>query len=184
MKGKKYYCYVDETGQDSEGKIFIVAVVVPEDRENFESFVSEAEVSSGKGKFKWGRADKIKRLSYLKSILQQKKFPFKSFYSMYLGTKEYKSATILTIAKSISAIDNYFKCEFTVLVDALNEKDQRYYGSQLRRLKLPVRKIRGIKKDENSSLIRFTDSLCGFVRDVKENNLENGKSMVNLITEV
>lgn len=138
MKGKKYYCYVDETGQDSEGTIFIVAVVVP----------------------------------------------VKSFYSVYLGTKEYKSSTILTIAKAISSIENYSDCEFTVLVDALSEKDQRYYGSQLRRLKLPVRKIRGIRKDENSAIIRLADSLCGFVRDIKENNLEDNRGMVNLITEV
>lgn len=184
MKGKKYYCYVDETGQDSEGVIFIVAVVVPEDRDDLEGFVLETEESSGKGKFKWGRADKRKRLSYLKSVLQQKKFPFKSFYSVYLGTKEYKSSTILTIAKVISSINNYFDCEFTVLVDALNEKDQRYYGSQLRRLKIPIRKIRGIRKDENSAIIRFADSLCGFVRDVKENNLESDKNIINLITEV
>lgn len=184
MNGKKYYCYVDETGQDSQGAIFIVAVVVPEDRENLESFVLKIEGSSGKGKFKWGRADKEKRLSYLKSVLQQKKFPFKSFYSIYLGTKEYKSSTILTIAKVISSINNYSNCEFTVLVDALNEKDQRYYGSQLRRLKIPVRKIRGIRKDENSAIIRLADSLCGFVRDVKENNLKGSQNIVNLITEV
>ncbi len=184
MTGKKYYCYIDETGQDSQGKIFIVAVVIPEDRDNFESFVLEVEKTSGKGKFKWGRADKVKRLSYLRSILQQKKFPFKSFYSMYSETKEYKSSTILTIAKAISSINNYHECEFTVLVDALNDKDQRYYGSQLHRLKLPVKKIRGIRKDENSAVIRFADSLCGFVRDVKENNQEDGSSMVESIMEV
>lgn len=26
MPGKKLYCYVDETGQDTEGKLFIVSM--------------------------------------------------------------------------------------------------------------------------------------------------------------
>jgi len=27
---KKYYCYIDETGQDTQGKIFIVSVIITE----------------------------------------------------------------------------------------------------------------------------------------------------------
>ncbi|MDO8515500.1 MAG: hypothetical protein Q7S14_03290 [bacterium] len=166
----KYYCFVDETGQDTMGKMFIVSVVVPETREELESYVLKAEVESGKGKLKWGRADKNKRLVYLEKIITQRKFPLKIYFSSYENTKEYKSSTILTIAKAISTVKNNKDSEFTVLVDGLNEKDQRYYGSQLRRLNFTIRKIRGVRKDENDVLIRLADSICGFIRDYKESN--------------
>jgi len=32
MASKKLYCYVDETGQDTKGDIFVVTVVVPENK--------------------------------------------------------------------------------------------------------------------------------------------------------
>ena len=56
-------------------------------------------------------------------------------------------AAALTIVKAIKCredADNMKETVFTVLVDGLNEKDQRYYGSLLRDLGLHPRKIRGV----------------------------------------
>lgn len=50
------YCYVDETGQDSLGDMFIVSVVVPEDRDGLLDYLIELEIKTGRGKVKWGRA--------------------------------------------------------------------------------------------------------------------------------
>ena len=47
-----------------------------------------------------------------------------------------------------------------------------------------IRKIRGIRKDENSAIVRLADSLCGFVRDVKESNCEGNRGIINIIKEV
>jgi hypothetical protein len=57
-----------------------------------------------------------------------------------------------------------------ILVDALSEKDQRFYGSQLHKLGIPSKKVKGIKRDESDALIRLADSICGFLRDVIEEN--------------
>ncbi|RJR14850.1 hypothetical protein C4579_03575 [Candidatus Microgenomates bacterium] len=165
---KKLYCYVDETGQDTEGDIFIVSVVVPKDRDTLLSYLEQVEIRSGKGKFKWGRARPVKRLSYLKTVLSQKKFPFKIYYSLYKNTKEYKTLTILTIAKTVQSIPVYKQYKFMIYVDGLGEKDQRFYGAQLHQLNIPSRRIKGIKRDESNALIRFADSMCGFLRDLTE----------------
>lgn len=170
----KFYCYVDETGQDTKGDIFVVSVVVPDNRDRLLSYLEKLETQSEKHRLKWGRAHPEKRLTYLEGILSQKKYSLIIYYSVYRSTKEYKNCTVLTIAKAIHAIMDFQKKEFTVLIDGLNEKDQRYYGFQLHRLGIPTRKVRGIRKDENDALVRLADAICGFVRDVLEK--EKGKA--------
>ena len=43
---KKLYCYVDETGQDTEGDIFIVTVVVPENRDGVLEYLGRIEIQN------------------------------------------------------------------------------------------------------------------------------------------
>jgi hypothetical protein len=48
---QKLYCYVDETGQDTGGQIFIVAVVVTgEERDDLLTLCEQLEKVSGKDK--------------------------------------------------------------------------------------------------------------------------------------
>lgn len=175
----KFYCYVDETGQDTEGDIFIVSVVVPENRDEILQYLEEVEQQSGKGKFKWGRARADKRLQYLETILQQRKYPLRIYYSVYKETKEYKTSTIITIVKAIQAIRNYKRYKFVISVDGLGAKDQRFYGSQIHKLGIPSRKVKGVKRDESNALIRLADSMCGFIRDVLEKE-DDGKKLQSL----
>ncbi|MEO8395960.1 MAG: hypothetical protein ABI700_23395 [Chloroflexota bacterium] len=52
---QKIYCYVDENGQETNGRIFVVAVVVIDgDPQAVAAQCEEFEHMSGKGKFKWG----------------------------------------------------------------------------------------------------------------------------------
>lgn len=172
MDKTKLYCYVDETGQDTQGHLFIVSVIILENREVMAQYLSKLERRTGKGRLKWGRADLEKRLCYLDEIFTQKSYPLKIYYSMYNSTKEYRDATVFTIAKSIKNEESAKNTLFTVLVDGLNERDQRYYGTQLRNMGLHPRKIRGVRNDENDALIRLADSICGFIRDIKEDENE------------
>lgn len=50
----------------------------------------------------------------------------------------------------------------------MGEKDRRYYGSELHKLGIPSREVKGVKREQSNALIRLADSLCGFVRDVIE----------------
>lgn len=180
MASRKIYCYVDETGQDSEGRIFIVTIVVPKNRDELLQYLESVEIQSGKEKFKWGKADPDKRLRYLETILSQKKYPLKIYYSLYKETKEYKTSTIIAIVKAIQAIKDYKRHKFVISVDGLGEKDQRFYGSQIHRLGIPSRTVRGVRRDESNALIRLTDCICGFIRDVVEGKEKDKKKLVSL----
>jgi len=90
MTVKKLYCYVDETGQDTQGKLFVVSVVVSSnERDELLKLCEEIEKESGKGKFKWGKAEKKLRLDYLKRIFKTKIFKGKLRYSVFRDTKDY-----------------------------------------------------------------------------------------------
>lgn len=168
MASKKLYCYVDETGQDTQGDIFIVAVVVPENRDEVLEYLEKVERQSGKGKFKWGRAEPKKRLQYIETVLNQRKYPLKIYFSFYGNTKEYKTLTILTIFKALQSIKDFKNQKFIISVDALGEKDRRFYGSELHKLGIPSRQVKGVQREESNSLIRLADSVCGFIRDIIE----------------
>ena len=72
---KKLYCYVDENGQDTEGRIFIVSVVVMGDkRDELLRFCEKLEQESGKGKFKWGKAKHKLRLEYVRRVFTNSRF--------------------------------------------------------------------------------------------------------------
>lgn len=88
MSSNKFYCYVDETGQDTAGGIFIVTVVIPGNRDEILEHLEKIEAQSGKEKFKWGKADPNKRFSYIETILNQRKISFKNllfFLQKYQG---------------------------------------------------------------------------------------------------
>jgi len=177
MNSKKLYCYVDETGQDTEGDIFVVSVVIPKNRDELLTYVEDIETKSGKGKFKWGRARPDARYRYMEIILSQKKYPVKVCFSYYKDTKEYKALTIMTIFKAIKSVKNYKQQKFIIYVDALGKKDKRYYGSELHKMGIPSKQVKGITRDQSNALIRLADSFCGFIRDVLTE--ENGDEKLN-----
>mgnify|MGYP001561723993 CR=1 FL=1 len=57
MNKNKLYCYVDENGQDTKGKIFIVSVVVTtKERNELLILCEHLEKITGKRKDKWRQA--------------------------------------------------------------------------------------------------------------------------------
>lgn len=180
---KKLYCYVDETGQDTQGTLFIVTVVIPKNKDALLAYLEEVEKDSGKEKFKWGKADPRKRKRYLTAILTQKKYPLMVYYSVYKRSKTYKHATILSIAKAITSIRGHDTIRFIIYVDGLSKKDQMYYGAQLHQLGIASKKVKGVRRDESNALIRLADSICGYLRDgIETNELKTDTLYQNAIT--
>lgn len=163
---QKLYCYVDENGQDTKGDIFIVSVVVTSrERDELLTLCEKIEKESGKGKFKWGKAESTRRLNYLKDIFARRNFRRKLRYSVYRGKTDYDLATIMGIAKAIHLNEpkNYTTL---IYVDGLAKTKRHEYGSELRKLGVHTRKVQGVTKDENNSLTRLADAIAGFIRDV------------------
>lgn len=163
---QKLYCYVDENGQDTKGDVFIVSVVVTgKERDELLTLCEKIEEESSKHKDKWGRAKYSRRIDYMNRVFSNKVFKGKLRYSVYHEQTSYDLATIAGIAKAV-----HFKepQEYTTLVyvDGLSKNKRQEYGSELRKLGVPTRKVQGVNKDENNTLIRLADAVAGFVRDV------------------
>lgn len=174
---RKLYCYVDETGQDTHGDLFLVSVVITgKERDALRRRLRQIEKSSSKNQKKWRKSTSQQRKRYILDILSVKQLAGRLYFSHYEYTKTYVDLTILSIAKSLH---NYTKhsYEVTILIDGLKQSEQFRFAAGLRKLDVKVRKVRGIK-DEADEFIRLADALAGFVRDALEGNA-NMKRLYN-----
>jgi len=169
---EKFYCYVDETGQDTRGDLYIVAVIVADvERDHLIKVCEAIERESGKGRVKWVKADYAKRLDYIRRVLQDSTFKGKLNFAVYRNSLDYLPLTVLTIARTIVARgQRTYKA--TVLIDGLPRSHERWVGSELRHLRIQIKKVRGVRRDENHALIRLADAVCGFVRAALEGQVE------------
>jgi hypothetical protein len=175
---QKLYCYVDETGQDTQGKIFIVSIViVDEEREELLKLCEQLEILSGKRKDKWGAAKHERRMRYLRHILADDRFNGKLRYSLFRHTRDYDASTIEGIAKGV--LWNRSAKNFTslVYVDGLSKTKRRQYAVGLRRYGVPTRKVMGVAKDESNALTRLADSIAGFVGDALKGRFKEIKEL-------
>jgi hypothetical protein len=169
-KTKKLYAYVDESGQDTKGLVFIVSVLVLEkDREKLSKLLEKIEVESGKKNVKWHKASHKTRKKYFEEILGTKKLEDSIFFDSFSDTKKYIELTAFATAKAIlkKSNSNY---KVTIFVDGLKRKEIKIFTQGIRDLKIRTKKIRGIKKDENNPFIRLVDAVCGMVRDANQDN--------------
>jgi len=175
---QKLYCYVDETGQDTRGRMFIVAIVVfGGDTGTLSSYCEQLEQDSGKGKFKWGKAEHRRRSDYLRRVLADSRFENSLRYAVSYGTTDYDGTTIRAIAETIQQYKRSQSYTATVYVDGLSKTKQREYSQGLRNLGIRVRKVRGVTKDENNALTRLADTVAGFVRDALESRSDELQSL-------
>jgi hypothetical protein len=161
---QKLYCYVDETGQDTMGEFFLVSVVITAtEREMLVKQLEEIERVTGKGRRKWLQTRRSQRSLYITRILSLPLLRGKLHYAVYHDTTDYLARTVLATARAItvSAEGDY---KATVLVDGLPKSQTRWFGKELRQLRIRTEKVRGVRKGEADALMRLADGLCGFVR--------------------
>lgn len=171
MTIKKLYCYVDENGQDTEGRLFIVSVVISdENRDELLNICEQLEQVSGKRKDKWGRTKHERRMRYISHIFADDRFKGILRYEVFRSTKDYDTSTITAIISSVKWHEPSGKYTTMVYVDGLSKTKRQEYGVRLRHMGLAVRKIRGVARDETNALTRLADAIAGFVRDAIEND--------------
>lgn len=165
---QKLYCYVDETGQDTLGKFFLVAIVLKEisQLENLELKLVRTEQATGKQQAKWKKIKKEIKRKFLEELLKIKELKGSIFYSIYEDTKEYTSLTSLTVAKAVLAKESG-KYTVTIIIDGLNDRERDLVRNELKKLKIKYNKIRGMK-DEQNVFLRLSDAMAGFLREVYE----------------
>ena len=65
------YCYVDESGQHTQGAFFVIAVVIVnsiELRDEGERMLLEIEKKTGKESTKWSKTNYVKKDRYIRAI--------------------------------------------------------------------------------------------------------------------
>lgn len=167
MVTQKLYCFVDETGQDTKGDFFLVAVVLKEaeDLETLQDKLEEIEKLSKKN-LKWSKSSFKVRELYLTQLISLKQLKNAIFYSTYQDTKAYIPLTSLTIAKTILS-KNTKNYSVNILIDGLKDKEMEEVRKELKKLKITYNRIRGLK-DEQDVILRLADSIAGFLRDCME----------------
>lgn len=164
---QKFFCYVDETGQDTRGELFIVAVVIAgQERNQLRQACEDIERDSRKGRRKWVKTTYSRRLAYIRQVLEGPIFEGKLNFAVYRDVQDYPSSTVQTIARALSATGET-DYKVTILIDGLPRSLERAVGLQLRRLGIRAKKVRGLK-DENDALIRLADAVCGLIRGATE----------------
>ncbi len=169
----KLYCYIDETGQDTEGKFYIVVAVVSDaQREKLTAALELAEQGSGKGRRKWHKNSDQKRQAYIERALTAD-LRGHVFYEVHEGPLSFEPVTDMVAANALRAyrrrrhIGEDYKA--TVIIDGLPRSLQNRVGKHLRELGVRVRAVRG-ERDETSPIIRLADAVAGLVREAHEGN--------------
>ncbi len=175
-KTHKLYCYIDETGQDTLGELFIVAIVVTDERQReLEKSLEAIEASTGK-KTKWMKTRDKVRTAYAAALVDQE-FPAMIFVKKYTATKRgFDELEVLATTQALGAYrevnaigDNEYKV--TITVDGLSKTTAARMASEFRRVGIKTRKIVG-KRDESSAIIRLADAIAGLVREAHEGRTE------------
>jgi hypothetical protein len=171
QKGK-FYCYVDESGQDTQGRLFIVSVVIAdEDREELLKALEAIERETGKNRLNWSKTTYARKLAYVRRVLKLNAVHGKLNFALYQHSRNYFDLTVQTIIRALNAVGQA-EYKATVLIDALPPSQARIVSRLLHQSGVHIKKVRGVRRDENDALIRLADALCGFVRAAHENQPE------------
>jgi hypothetical protein len=166
-KKQKLYAYVDESGQDSKGQIFIVSVVVVgQRRDELRKKLRAIERTSNKKLRKWKKSRPHHREAYIRQVIESGMFTDAIYFAHYKDTRTYVDLTVLSIAKAINHVASP-PYETSIFIDGLKKTERMFFGSSLRKLNIKVRKVRGLR-DESDEFIRLADAIAGFVRDCLE----------------
>ena len=160
----KLYAYVDETGQDTSGQLFIVAVVIVRgDGDPLRQALREVERDSRKLDKKWTKSRPAQREAYIRGILNLEPLHGSLYYALHRHTSHYVDLTIQSTAQAILSHTELSGQSTAVLVDGLARSERQGFARRLRQQSIVVDKVRGVK-DESDALIRLADAIAGFVR--------------------
>lgn len=164
----KLYEYVDETGQDTRGKLFVVSVLVlGAQRYELEKALESIEIKSGKRKKKWTDTKHKERDAYLIRVLKLENLKGAVYFDTLRKSKDYFSFTASVAAAAVRKRTKK-EDEVTIYIDGFNKSEI----AKFKRIIKPSMKARTfvkmIRRDESSALMRLADSLCGLLRDAEE----------------
>jgi hypothetical protein len=164
----RLYAYIDESGQDTLGRFFVVGAVVIDraQRDTVAGLLEALEARSQKGRVKWGRARFSHRQVYVSELANITRLSSSLFLARFTNTRRYHEATaqaavraILTKSASASRV--------RMTVDGLTAGEKRGFTRIVRSLGIRPDDVRG-GREQSEVFIRLADALCGLVRDAED----------------
>jgi len=164
----KLYAYIDESGQDTEGRLFIVGVVITsKERDELTALCERIEREVGK-RNKWSRSKDAINLAYIQQVIDSQVMQGKLFYAIYQNTFDYFNLTVETIEQAIKAHGLPENHQVVAIYDGLPRSLEMDVTNRLRKQGLKTSRVRG-EKDEKEALLRLADAICGLLRGMNEN---------------
>ncbi|MFH0830654.1 MAG: DUF3800 domain-containing protein [Parcubacteria group bacterium] len=166
----QFYAFVDESGQDTEGKFFAASVViVSSNREQIENRLIQAELVSEKFPRKWSRSKHKVQSLFFKEVQKITSLQGTIFYKVALHKVAYTDFSATTTALAINSATS-FSDQTSVYVDGLRKAELRRFRKSVRLICRRTKRIKSIRREETSVLIRLADAICGLVRQAYMGN--------------
>ena len=170
---QKLYCYVDETGQDTLGRLFVVvAVVASSEHQDLGEFLHRAERQSGgrRSHEVWSKSNRKRLDKYLTMALQPGPLTGKIFYQVFADSKEYDRLTAETAVRALQryAADQsiaHFKA--TIIIDGLTRGATRNARKIVLKSRIRIDKIRA-QRDDSNPFLRLANAVTLPVRKALE----------------
>ncbi len=165
--------FTDESGQETEGKMFVVCTVICNSKKYdfIEKTLEKVEKESGKH-LKWNDVSDLRKSKYVETLLKYRVLDqVKIYLSVYEDRKDYTTLVAANIVKSIITHAKGQKYSAKVFVDLTNKAETTKIRKEINYYKVKYRKVRGISEESNA-FIRLADAACGAKR-----HLDKGKKM-------
>jgi len=166
---KKLYVYVDETGQDTLGKFFLVSIVISQRAviDKLKKSLEKLEKSSGKKILKWTKTPLNRKIKYIEGLLKIPTLKKNIYYAVYHRTTDYELAVSHTIVWSVLEKTKHQPRQAKILIDGISEATARRVSKNLTQLGLRRKRIKSAHF-RGEIIIRLADALAGFLRDYEE----------------
>ncbi len=162
---QKFYCYIDETGQDTKSEVFVVVAVVSEkEQDKLREELMNIEKLAKTGHRKWHKSKPERRLKYLQMVIAQKIGKEEVFFASYQKPLPYFLPILETIERAIK-LKVKGQYQATVCVDGIDKKKARELTNALHLRGVKTSFVKS-KRDESEPLIRLADMWAGCIRAV------------------
>ncbi len=160
---EKVYVYLDESGQNSASRFFVVvAVVCASFQEELRAQLRDIERSTGTGGKKWHKLRHENRMQYLMLVLERKIVAQSVYTAHYKKPIPFFFPMVAILEKAIKdSVHGAYEAQ--VYVDGIDVQKGKELTNALRACGISLRAVKG-RRDESEPLIRLADMWAGCLR--------------------
>jgi hypothetical protein len=162
-KRQNIYVYVDEAGQDTSSKFFIVVSVLNlADQEGLRRQLFDVEERAKTNSLKWQQVKRDRGVRYISLLMEYGVGKGYIFIGRYQKPIDYFFPIVSCVERAIKSVapERYLA---TVRIDGINKVQAVKFTNALRANGISLRMVKG-KTDESDVIIRLADMWAGCIR--------------------